>query len=345
MSLDELDRRLLFELDQNSRQSIADLSRVMRLSRDRVLYRMKKLQNSGVLKGFSTAVNVQKLGLFVYKTYLRLEKNQGSFEPLIDHLHNHPLVDWIAETEGDWDLVFSIYGRNPFEFHSVQREIISKYSEVISQYNVYTLVEAYIFKKNFLVGRGQDSVYYGGKPAGIKYDEVDIEILRLLSEDSRLTKAEIGLRLDINPMVVKYRIDKLEESQVILGYPIEIDFTKMGMLTFKLQLHLARYTKVFDGRLQEYAKTNPYVTLLIRQIGDCAWELELEVESYHHLNDIITELRTRFSREISSIDSIFIKQQRYKWVPFNYDYLQSEDSSPSRNLSDKNGAQSAASGR
>lgn len=323
-TLDSLDRRILYELDLNSRQPIADLSRTLHLSRDRILYRIKKLQSDGILLGFSTAANVQSLGLFVYKTYLRLEKDQRSVASFVEFLHEHPLVSWIGEADGRWDILFGMYARNPSEFHAEQSQILHKFSPIIDHFSVYTMVDSYCFHKNFLVDKRSEYFYFGGAPGDFRADSTDIEILRLLSEDSRLSKSELGVRLGLNPMAVKYRIDKLEEHGIILGYPIAIDHSKIGMLFFKLQIYFGAYNAHSERELIAYCKDNRCVTFFIRQIGDCTHELELLVESYEHLHEIIGELRHRFSGFIRSIDPLFIRKQRYKWVPFAPSHLERE---------------------
>ena len=315
-TLDAVDRRILYELDLNARQSIADLSRKLRLKRDRIAYRIKKLQADGILRGFTVALNTYKLGLYVYKTYLRLERNEKRLAEFFESLAKHPKISWVAETEGKFDLIFAVYARNPVEFHAIQEEMLFEFSDIILHFSVFTIVDAWIYRKSYLVGLGTEAVFFGGAPGEDKLDNIDLAILRLLSKDSRLTLTDLASSLSLGQMVVKYRIDKLEERGIITGYPIDIDTAALNMLLFKVQFSFGSYDRHSEAQLLEYCKTNPNVTFFIRQIGECMVELELEVESYQHLNQIVTDLRQRFSRFIRDIETIYIKKQIYKWVPF-----------------------------
>lgn len=313
---DQLDRRILYELDLNARQSIADLSRRLKVNRDRIIYRIKKLQDDGVLLGFTAAVNFFKLGLFIYKTYLHLEKNEKRVAELVKHLEQHPQVSWIGETDGKWDVLFSICAQDPARFNQIQEKILLEFSDIILNFSVYTVLDAYCFRKSYLVGLGTDHFYMGGVPGEVQIDDIDYRILRLLCDDCRLTKAEIASQLDLSPGAVKSRIERLEAAKIIAAYPININLAAFGMLFFKAQLRMGAFDQHAQRQVLEYCKTNPYITFFIRQIGDCMIELELEVESYQALHDIMSDIRKKFSPYVSQIDTMFIRKQSYKWVPF-----------------------------
>ncbi|MBN8549700.1 MAG: Lrp/AsnC family transcriptional regulator [Deltaproteobacteria bacterium] len=317
LDIDPLDKRILYELDLNARQSIADLSRQLKLNRDRIIYRIKRLQDEGILTGFTTAVNFCKLGVFVYKTYVRLEKNDKRVSEFVKHLSEHPHISWIGETDGKWDLLFSIGARGPADFYATQEKILLEFSDIITNFSVYTVVDALCFRKSFLVGLGTDHFFFGGPAEEVEIDEWDMKILKLLAEDSRFTKAEIASRLKLNPAAVKQRIERLEQDGIIAAYPISIDHSALGMLFFKAQLSLGSCDPHSQQQLIELCKTNPYISMFIRQLGDCMIELELCVENYQQLNEIVSEIRQRFSPFVRAIDTMFIKKQSYKWVPFS----------------------------
>ena len=55
--MDKLDRRILFELDCNSRSSHSELARKVHLGRDLVSYRIERLQSAGIVRKCSAMVN------------------------------------------------------------------------------------------------------------------------------------------------------------------------------------------------------------------------------------------------------------------------------------------------
>ena len=60
--MDALDHRLLSLLQEDGRLSITDLAKAVNLSRPRVAERLKRLQDSGAILGFSAVVSEKALG-------------------------------------------------------------------------------------------------------------------------------------------------------------------------------------------------------------------------------------------------------------------------------------------
>jgi len=60
-------------------------------------------------------------------------------------------------------------------------------------------------------------------------DGLDVEILRLLSEDARLSFNEIARRLGVSPATVAARVRRMEREGVIKGYTVKVDHEKLGL--------------------------------------------------------------------------------------------------------------------
>ena len=76
-------------------------------------------------------------------------------------------------------------------------------------------------------------------------DERDIEILRLLQEDAKVSAKEISRRIGSPITTVYSRIKKLEESGIIKGYKPVLDYAKLGRPT--TALILASFTYRLSG--------------------------------------------------------------------------------------------------
>jgi Lrp/AsnC family leucine-responsive transcriptional regulator len=60
--MDKINREILTILQQNSRISFADLAKKVHLSAPAVTERVKKLEDSGVIKGYHASIDVEQLG-------------------------------------------------------------------------------------------------------------------------------------------------------------------------------------------------------------------------------------------------------------------------------------------
>ena len=326
-TMDQLDRKILFELDCNSRRSLSELSRKVRLGRDLVTYRIERLESAGILRKCTAMINPYKLGLTVYKTYLKVEANKERLSEFVSYLDQHPRTSWLAETYGKWDLVWCVLARSPQEVYDLQDRLFSNFRDLIVSFNVCTLVNYWWFPKKYLVGEAGKAepgwgfhcpeFTFGTTPDEHVLDSTEYGIVQLLSEDSRMSVIDIARRLDTTPAVVKYRTEKLEELGVLAGYRVDLDRASLGMTVFKVQV----YPKLFDAEkeaaLHRYCREHPNVSAYYQQLGDCKIEFEVEARNYEDFSTVIDEVRERFTDFIRSMDYMMVKRDYFHRTPCN----------------------------
>jgi Lrp/AsnC family transcriptional regulator, regulator for asnA, asnC and gidA len=59
-------------------------------------------------------------------------------------------------------------------------------------------------------------------------DNLDRQILAILTADGKLPYAEIGKQLFVSPGTVHVRIKKMEQLGVVKGYSLNVDYAKLG---------------------------------------------------------------------------------------------------------------------
>ena len=64
-----------------------------------------------------------------------------------------------------------------------------------------------------------------GPPSG---EDIDLNILGILSKNSRVNYNQIALKLGNSPVTIKKHVEELEQKGVIKGYGIDINFEKLG---------------------------------------------------------------------------------------------------------------------
>lgn len=314
--LDALDKKLLYELDSDSRQSLSQLARALREGRDRVAYRVERLVREGAIRQFTVTINPYRLGYTLYKTYLKVSKERGRYESLIKRLSAHPRVYWIADCDGRWDLIFATFARSPFEFFEVQNKILQSSRDIIISFTNLTLVNVWMYRKRYLLPRDANPFLIGGPPSLYPLEESDWDILRLLSEDARMSASDIGRKLAMPESTVRYRLSHLENSGLVAGYRVELSLSRLGMMFFKAQLYLATYDRDDLKKLRAYCGKLANITYFIEQIGDSPIEIELEVSGYEQFTEIINDLRTAFPDMIRNVETVLINRSRFKWVPY-----------------------------
>ena len=76
-------------------------------------------------------------------------------------------------------------------------------------------------------------------------DEIDVKLLELLKNNSRLSFADLGRKINLSPSAVRERIQKMEDTEVIQGYSVNIDNRKLG---YDIEAFIL--LKVFPGKLK-----------------------------------------------------------------------------------------------
>ena len=326
-TMDRLDRRILFDLDCNSRRSLSELSRNVRLGRDLVTYRIDRLKSAGILNRCTAMINPYKLGLTVYKTYLKLEANKDRLAQFVAYLDKHPRTSWLAECYGKWDLVWCVLARSPKEIFDLQDGLFSEFRDLIVGYNVCTLVNYWWFPKKYLVGESDceqkgwgfhcPEFTFGTTPDEYVLDETEYGIVQLLSEDAQMSVMEMARRLGTTPAIVKYRTEKLEELGVIAGYRVDLNRASLGMTVFKVQVSPRIFDAEKEKGFHDYCRKHQNISAYYQQLGDYKIEFEVEARNYEDFSAVIDEIRERFPDYIRAMDYMMVRKDYFHRTPCN----------------------------
>lgn len=318
ISLDNLDKKILYLLDHNARLTFSELARTLKQGRDRVEYRIKRLEELGVISGYKTIVNLSKLGLTLYKTYLRFGGEESRRRKFIATLAKEKKVFWVVECDGAWDLIVSIAAESPVEFYEEQGRILGPVSDIIINSSVLTVVNFWIFRKKYFQASGTHFLHVGEVPKKVQLDQIDFNILLELSQNARITICDLAKICNSSPALINYHLQKLEKEKIIVGYRTEIDLEKINRTFFKCQLYLNSFDLKKEKKLFSFCNKHPDVTEYIQQIGECRNEIELQTPTYFTYNKFIDELRNEFPNEIRNISTILINKGNMRWFPTCY---------------------------
>ena len=319
IELDTTDKNILYQLDLNSRQTISIIGKKINLSKANVGYRIKRLQEWGVIKNFYTVVDTFKLGYTSQRFYLELENiNQDIEKEIIDYFVNNKYTWWVGRTNGRFDLVVIIWIKNINEFYNFWEQTLFKYRKYFAKQIVtpYTQLLHYrfsFFLDNYTENDREEFEIVGGGQE-VKYDELDFNILNLLTSNSRTKIVNMIDKLHVSGKTIRDRIKKLTNLRVIQAYRINIDYSKLGYQYFKVDIDLTDYSKI--KKIISYIKKNPYLILIDKSVGFADLELEFYVKSFDHLHNIIIDLINTFPDMIKSYKQFFIsKIYKSKYIP------------------------------
>ena len=122
-------------------------------------------------------------------------------------------------------------------------------------------------------------------PTPATLDAKDLEILKLLQEDAKLTIREISAKVHLSPTPTHERIKRLEKTGVIKHYAAILDPQKInkGIMVIN-QISLRRHNKKAAGEFLQAVLQFPEVVECYNISGDFDFMLKIVVESmesYH----------------------------------------------------------------
>jgi len=104
--MDDIDRKLLKLLQQNGRAQYAELAKAVSLSVPSVRERILKLESSGIIKGYTCALDYEKIGYGVAAVILVELSGNGS--DVKDELAQIPTILSCKSLAGRQDLILEV---------------------------------------------------------------------------------------------------------------------------------------------------------------------------------------------------------------------------------------------
>ena len=321
LKLDLKDRKLLYELDINSRQSAHELARKIGLSKDAIIYRMSKLQEAGIIKQFHTVIDVGKLGFISFRLYLKLQNTTPQKgEEIINYIKQKKEVTWLVSIDGNYDVGMWILTKTITEMNHFWKELLQKYADFIAERALTIFTKVSYFPRSYLIDEKNNERQYTfvTEPDEVKLDEKDREILQLLAPNARIPILEIAQKVEITAKTAASRIKELEKKKVIIGYRTVFDLEKLGYQYFKVHFNLHNFTPAKEKQLRQYIKQHPNIVYDNEVLGGDDLEIEIQVKSLPELRSIIGEMRKEFADIIREHQYfLFYKEHKFVFFPLS----------------------------
>jgi Lrp/AsnC family transcriptional regulator, leucine-responsive regulatory protein len=103
--------RILEALQHDGRASYAELARVVSMSASAVTERVRRLEDSGVICGYSAVVDPQRLGLGIL-AFVRLRYPTGNYKPFHDLVASTPEIMEAHHVTGEDCFVLKVLARS-----------------------------------------------------------------------------------------------------------------------------------------------------------------------------------------------------------------------------------------
>src|SRR5574341_1200933 len=228
--LDKKDQKLLYRLHLNARSPISQIARSIGLTRDVVAYRMKKLEEEGIIKSYIAKINQSFFCEGVGTILVKLAKfDEKRLNEILEFLKKHSAINWVAKLSGTADIVVTLLYKNSEDLANTISEITLFIGNNLKEHHLSLYITEYKFERHGIIyfkpveNPPKHVVSFGEHRPEIKVDKNDIIILRKLAKNCRIKNIDLAEETGLSEDMVRLRIKKLEKQKIILGHTIALD--------------------------------------------------------------------------------------------------------------------------
>jgi len=325
--MDLKDRKILYLLNRNARFSDTMIAKTLKLKREVVSYRIKKLIERNILHGFLTLINPIRLGFRIHIVYLKLKELKDVNE-VIDYFVNLKEVSRLQNCSGAYDLQIMFSTKDISDFNNVFEGIISKLSDTINDYLIVEIIEENFLGLQLLLNNEErkemnlNPIEFKGSSFQkdflnikktnntIKIDEKDKMLLEFLVLNARISIIELSKKLNLSVTSIENRIKNLIKDGVIKAFIPYISLAHLGYQWYNVCFQVKN---INEKKFISYLENNTNVPWCTKMVGKWNYQFSIFARDNTEFNLVLNQIRSEFIDNIVSHNSMIIFNQ-FKFV-------------------------------
>jgi len=317
--LDVKDRKILSILSENVRIPLTQLSKKVGLSRDAVDYRIKNYEKEGVIQGYRVVVDIGAFSYINCHLFIRLNNPDRHVEArIIERITKHPYIRAVIKFSGRFDFEIALVTKSLLELDEHINRMAEDFEGTIQESEILTIVKPFfasVMPTSFY--HGWDSGNRNDKKLNgkIKFDEKDIQILKILSENAKKPLYEISSDVKMSADAVSYRIKNLMGSGIIRQFVPVINYASLDYNLYALLVNINNLDDKKEKLLKDFLSNNKNILWAVKTLGKYNVLIYVLVKDTEELQDTLLSLRNLFPKQINNYETL-IAYEEYKYVYF-----------------------------
>ncbi len=321
IKLDLKDKRILKLLDLNSKQSYSAIAKKVGLSKESIRYRIKQLEDKGVIQGYRLVVDMQKLGFIVNHIFMTLSKPDLKIEAdYLDKLIKLPFVRAIIKFNGDYDYEIAMVAKNVEEIDNNLNTLLEDVSQFIKKQELFIVVKYYVKK-------GLPNSFLPESQAGFKkvtnettkepnIDEKDLKIIDAMKGQANKPIYQIAEETGYSSEVVSYRLKKMEKSGFISNYTIALNYYAFNYQVYVILLNVHSLHGETEQKLASFLENDNNVIWAVKTIGKYNVIAYVCTKSINELHETIDKIRRNFGDNLQDHKTLIAyENNKFTYVP------------------------------
>jgi DNA-binding Lrp family transcriptional regulator len=278
MRFTELEAKIIDLVGVDGQLSLAQIAHAVKAPQHKCRYALEKLFDQGVLFR-RVVVNPYLLGLSIYGFWFSLSTNgRAARRKVVEYLASSSYVGYLGEFLGEFEFKVDLYVAHVSELDEFFKQLSKQFGNILARRRFSCTTALYDFPQKHLhpskLHDRQLKLLSGSKPVALK--DKDAALLHALSTIGGETHAAIARRLGMAVSSFEFRVKKLQDSGVIVGYQVWTQaesMLKAGIHTFAHRLRLSGHTERDRTRLIQFLRADPACFSATCSVGDLDAEL------------------------------------------------------------------------
>jgi len=268
---------------------LKDLSTKCRISKQTALYRINRLIEKKIIKGFHAKIDYTKIGYSVYYLYIQTRYIENE----------HEFITELSKIKGCIVIMKSVT-QYSYNIKIITKNIYSTMKELEDFFNKKKSITSH-----FILQRLESSSIL------IPIDDKDKLILQELSINCRLNSLELSKKLNLSYDIVHNRIKNLIKNKILTGFTTIINFNSEGFMYYNILLKFA------DDQLDKLAvfesllKMDTLVVEKFECVGEFGYIFEIVDRDYIAINEKFNKIRSQFHNMIRNSQLVPIQDHYF----------------------------------
>jgi DNA-binding Lrp family transcriptional regulator len=307
------DKKIIVELSKNARQSSTKIAKKVGISKDLAVYKIKNLLTKGSIRRVITIINTERLGFHRYEVFIQLKNiDEKKEKEIAEYLAKNPMALWVRSALGKWDILAEFYTKDILDFEKLIRDISNKLRNNIEKINSSRVIVEHAYPLKCIGNNINEPLIQAqtkNKSNLADIDDKDIKILRELSKNAKINVIDISKNTGINTDTIIYRIKKMTNNNIILGYRVVMNETFLGLNRYKLLISIKDIDDKKYDLFIEFLNSIKSTQYIKKCIGDWNFSITILSKDMDELRRIVLDIRNYLGESLEEYKLLLLFEE------------------------------------
>lgn len=317
--IDAKDKKILGLLDFNARMALTVMAKATGLTKQTADYRIKSLTKRGIIEGFFPIINTPMLGYKYCRIFVQFGiSNSKTEKKLLDYIFKHPNLFWAFSLGGEYDYLLIYWVDSITQFENIVLEFEALFGDAIQKKSEQVIINVIHLSHKLFDEDKKNRFDLKETDKRFEISTLDKKILHELCLDARQSLVSIAGKTQTSPKVVRYRINRMQSNDFLVGFRPIINYEKLGLTYYKVFFNLSFHNLQELEKFESYLINHPKTIFIVKGIGmKSDFDVELLAESNQTFFDFIQETKEKFPGFIRDYKYlIYTKTIKVNYLPF-----------------------------